>query len=146
MLYAAADIFVQTSAWEATSLAVLEAMQAGLPVVAYRVGGLADQVCDGLTGYLVDLAAVDDLASRTIDLARSQTQRSRLGNAGRRRCDEMFSFEQMIDSIESIYTSMGSLEEVSSVSEARGSAPATCQGGRGTGIPRTDTTPPASSP
>ena len=106
MLYAAADIFVQTSAWEATSLAVLEAMQAGLPVVAYRVGGLADLVCDGLTGYLVDPAAVSALASRTIDLARSQPERARLGEAGRRRYQARFSFEQMIESMESIYTAV----------------------------------------
>lgn len=117
LLYAAADIFVQTSAWEATSLAVLEAMQAGLPVVAYRVGGLPDQVCDGVTGYLVDPAAVDDLASRTIDVARSQTERARLGNAGRRRYEESFSFEQMIDSIESIYMSVSAPEDAPSVAE-----------------------------
>jgi len=103
LLLAAADIFVQTSAWEATSLAVLEAMAAGLPVVAYGVGGLPDQVRDGVSGHLVAEGAVGELASRTIDLARSPPVRAAFGEAGRRRFEERFSYAQMISSMEAIY-------------------------------------------
>jgi glycosyltransferase involved in cell wall biosynthesis len=103
LLLAAADIFVQTSAWEATSLAVLEAMAAGLPVVAYGVGGLPDQVGDGVSGHLVAEGAVGELASRAIELARSPPALAAFGAAGRRRFEERFSYPQMISSTEAIY-------------------------------------------
>jgi glycosyltransferase involved in cell wall biosynthesis len=106
-LYAAADIFAQTSAWEGCSLAILEAMRAGLPTVAYRVGGLPEQVEEPSTGYLVEPGAVGALATRVIAIARSPRERARIGAAARRRFEHHFAFDQMLDSIESIYRQVG---------------------------------------
>jgi glycosyltransferase involved in cell wall biosynthesis len=104
-LYAAADVFVQTSAWEANPLSVLEAMRAGLPVVAYRVGGLPELVEDGITGYLVEPNRIESLTSRVIALARSPLERARMGAAAQRRLQSGFRFDTMLDAIESTYWS-----------------------------------------
>jgi glycosyltransferase involved in cell wall biosynthesis len=102
-IYEAADVFVQTSAWEGTPLSVLEAMRAGLPVVAYDVGGLADLVIDGDTGYLVPPASLGQLARRIIGLFRSRTELLRLGEASRQRYDARFSYDRMVEAMIEIY-------------------------------------------
>lgn len=106
VLYAAADVFVQTSQWESTPLAVLEAMRAGLPVIAYDVGGIADLVCDGVTGYRVAVATLPDLAERIVSTTMSTSLRVTLGESGRRRYEAEFSFDQMIDSVAAAYDSL----------------------------------------
>jgi glycosyltransferase involved in cell wall biosynthesis len=103
LLYAAADVLVQTSGSEGLPLVVLEAMRAGLPVVAYRVGGVPELVEDGRTGYLAPPADVDELARLARDLAGDAALRSALGEAGRRRFEERFAFNTMLGSIERIY-------------------------------------------
>jgi glycosyltransferase involved in cell wall biosynthesis len=107
ILYAAADDLVQASAWEGTSLAVLEAMAAGLPVVAYSVGGLPQQVENGLTGHLVEPGSIEMLAAWIVELARSPRERALAGMAAREKLDRDFNFERMIDSIQSVYHSVG---------------------------------------
>lgn len=82
--YSASDIvLIPTFAFESTSLAALEAMSFGLPVVATNVGGLNDVVRHGSTGFLVppDPRA---LAAAVVQLARDAQLRTRLGAEGRR--------------------------------------------------------------
>ena len=110
LVYAAADMFVQTSAWEAAPLTVLEAMRAGLPVIAYDVGGLDEQVDDGVTGYLVAPDTIDALARCAVALAQSPEDRARMGEAARRRFDELFTFDRMLDAIEWTYFSARSVK------------------------------------
>jgi glycosyltransferase involved in cell wall biosynthesis len=77
--YAAADVVALTSDREGTPLALIEAAAAGRPVVATDVGGVADVVSDGSTGFVV---AADDgsaLAARLIALALDPDLRARLG-------------------------------------------------------------------
>jgi glycosyltransferase involved in cell wall biosynthesis len=107
-LYAAADVFVQTSGWEGFSLAVLEAMGAGLPVVAYSVGGVAEQVVDGRSGYLVKAGDVEALAARVVELARRPEVRAQAGAAGRALVEREFSYEQMLEGVEDAYESVTS--------------------------------------
>jgi glycosyltransferase involved in cell wall biosynthesis len=106
VLYAAADLFVQTSAYEGFPLTVLEAMRAGLPVLAYGVEGLAEQVVDGESGHLVAPGDVEALAARVSALGpgrRGAAERERLGEAGRRRVAEQFDRERMLDGVEAVY-------------------------------------------
>ncbi len=102
-LLAAADVLVSTSAWEGLPLVVLEALEHALPVVAFDVGGLPEQVVEGRTGYLVPRGATNALAERTVALVRDPVAAHRLGLAGRALWSERFQPAVMVDRIELIY-------------------------------------------
>ncbi|MCW2977610.1 MAG: hypothetical protein JWM06_2891 [Actinomycetia bacterium] len=102
-VYAAADVCVQTSAWEALPLTVLEAMRAALPVVAYRVGGLPEQVRDGDNGYLVAVGDIRTCAARIAALGSAPDERRRLAAAARARFQSEFTLDRMLDRIEEVY-------------------------------------------
>ena len=85
-----ADIFVIPSYAEGVPVVVMEALGAAVPVVATFVGGMAELVEDGVTGYLVRPADPDQLADRIGDLAGDAGLRERLGRAGRERVSEHF--------------------------------------------------------
>jgi glycosyltransferase involved in cell wall biosynthesis len=84
-LLAAADVFVLPSRYEGMPLAALEAMAAGLPVVATRVIGSEEVVADGVSGALVPRGSPSALASAIAGLLADPALRRRQGDAGRRR-------------------------------------------------------------
>ena len=92
-LLAAADVFALASSSEGMPVSVLEAMAAGLPVVASRVGGLAEQVVEGETGVLVEPGDPEDLARALDRLVADIELRRRLGAAGRARAEQAFDLE-----------------------------------------------------
>lgn len=67
-LLAAMDVFVLTSRMEANPVSILEAMAAGLPVVAPRVGSIDESVSEGVTGYLTEPNCVEPVAERLVEL------------------------------------------------------------------------------
>jgi glycosyltransferase involved in cell wall biosynthesis len=89
-LLAAADIFVLSSRSEGMPMTVLEAMAAGLPVVASAVGGVPEAVGDGETGTLVPPGDPDALGRALAVLVADAELRDRLGAAGRRRAEREF--------------------------------------------------------
>jgi glycosyltransferase involved in cell wall biosynthesis len=98
-----AQIFVLTSRSEGLPYSILEAMRAGLPVVASAVGGVAEAVAHGETGFLVpknDPTALTQILARLIAVPQL---RSRLGCAGRRRYELLFTFEGMSDKTLALY-------------------------------------------
>ena len=82
---------------------VLEAMAAGLPVVASAVGGIPDQVRHGREGILVPPDDPDALGEALGVLLREPAYARRLGKAGRRRTQNVFSHEAMVRRIEGVY-------------------------------------------
>ncbi|HET6897606.1 MAG TPA: glycosyltransferase, partial [Vicinamibacteria bacterium] len=78
--------------------ASLEAMAAGLPVVATGVGGMAEQIVEGVTGHVVPAGDTDALADALVRLAHDAAARARLGQAGRERVRTDFSLDAMVAS------------------------------------------------
>jgi glycosyltransferase involved in cell wall biosynthesis len=102
-LLAAADFFVLPSLTEGLPLSVLEAMAQGLPVIATPVGGIPEVVLEGEHGYLVPVQEDAALAEAMTRLARDPELARRLGEAGRRRVEERFSFAEMARAYEALY-------------------------------------------
>jgi sugar transferase (PEP-CTERM/EpsH1 system associated) len=90
------DVFVQPSRSEGMPASVLEAMSVGLPVVATRVGGLAEVVVDGETGRLVPAGDLTALADAMERYCADGVLCAEHGAAGRRRAHEQFSRQRMV--------------------------------------------------
>ena len=97
------DVLVVPSLTEGSPLIVLEAMAAGVPVVASAVGGIPDQVRHGEEGVLVPPDDPDALAGALGALLEDPVRAHRLGEAGRRRTENEFSHEALVRRIEAVY-------------------------------------------
>jgi glycosyltransferase involved in cell wall biosynthesis len=81
--YAACDVLVLASAQENVPMVIAQAMAAGKPVIATRVGGVAEMVRDGETGFLTAVGDVEGLASALLRLLQDPPLRARMGQAGK---------------------------------------------------------------
>jgi glycosyltransferase involved in cell wall biosynthesis len=102
-LLAAADLLCLPSREEGLGLAALEAMAAGLPVVATRVGGLAEVVEDGKTGLLVPPGDRAALANALRELLSDAPRSLAMGKAGRARVEAHYTQEAMIAATQAVY-------------------------------------------
>lgn len=93
---AAADVIVCASHFESYGMVNIEAMASGKPVVSINRGGPAETVADGETGFLVPPGDAAALAKAAIELLRDAEKRQRMGAAGRRRVEQMFSVQAMV--------------------------------------------------
>jgi len=98
--YNSSDVFVLPSFYEGMPLTVLEAMACGLPVVAFRVGGLPDCVFDDINGYLVEPGNIKELIEK-IKLA--YENRERLGKNGRLLVEKIFNWKYVVDRYIELY-------------------------------------------
>ena len=98
--YAACDVFVAPSRFESFGLILVEAMRAGKPVVACDASGMREVIGDSGAGVLIPPGDRDALARAVIDLLRDAARRRSVGAAGRRRFEERFTRERMIDGVE----------------------------------------------
>ena len=94
---AGADVFCLPSTYEGMPLAILEAMSLGLPVVATAVSGNPEAVEHGVTGLLVPPESATALADALVTLLADPELRLRMGEAGRRRVEELFAIERGAD-------------------------------------------------
>src|SRR5947207_9789924 len=101
--YAAFDALVLPSSNEGTPVSAIEALAAGRPVVATRVGGVPDVVQEGEDGFLVEPGATDELADRLGHLARDPDLRERMGAAGRARVLPRYAVDRLVDDVDRLY-------------------------------------------
>lgn len=97
------DILVVPSLSEGTPLVTLEAMTAGVPVVASAVGGIPEQIRHYCEGLLVAPADGIALGNAVLQLLKNPTLMRQLGEAGRQRALSHFSFTRMVEETEDIY-------------------------------------------
>jgi glycosyltransferase involved in cell wall biosynthesis len=97
------DLFVMPSLSEGLGVAALEAMAAGRPVIASRVGGLAESVIEGVTGLLVEPGDVGALAQAIEKLVREPALAESMAARGRDRVEQNFTMEQMALKNEAYY-------------------------------------------
>jgi len=102
-LLAAMDLFVLPSHWEGLSVALLEAMAAGLPAVATAVGGTPEVVVDGETGLLVPPSEPSTLANAVTGLLTDPARAKKMGEAGKLRVAADFAVKRMVGEIETLY-------------------------------------------
>jgi L-malate glycosyltransferase len=98
-----ADVFVLPSRSEGFSNAIIEAMAAGLPVVATDVGGNAEAVVEGVTGRIVRPESVEELASAMRGVLAEPERAREMGRAGRQRVLERFTTEAMMRQLVAAY-------------------------------------------
>lgn len=105
--FAAAEVFCLPSWWEAMPLSVLEAMAAGLPVVATDVGDVGRAVEDGVTGFVVPPKDPAALAAALEPLLTDPDRRRRMGAAGRERVISFFSADVTAGEVSALYAELG---------------------------------------
>ncbi len=97
------DVVALPSLYEGMPLVPIEAAAMGKPVLATAVDGTCEVVLHGQTGVLVPPAQSGALAEALVSLLQDPAQQCALGEAGRRRADEVFSLEQQIRDTASLY-------------------------------------------
>ena len=99
----AADIFTLPSKYEGSPMSVMEAMAAGLPVVATAVGGVPELVEDGVSGLLTPNEDFDALVAALQRLVDSVELRRRMSNAALQRAREKFDIRHTVRAYEALY-------------------------------------------
>ena len=102
-ILAESQVFTLISNWEGFPRSILEAMRAGLPVVASDVGGVSESVEEGRTGWLVPRGDERILADRLRKIVDSPGERAALGQQGRHRFVEEFEFRRMAERTLEVY-------------------------------------------
>ncbi|QWV91842.1 glycosyltransferase family 4 protein [Geomonas oryzisoli] len=105
-LFAASDVYLSCSLSEGFSLTVVEAMAAGVPVVATRSGGPEEIVVDGTTGLLVDVAEPAQMAGAILSYRNDPAHGRRVAAAAQRDAGERFTLQGMIHSYQELYDSI----------------------------------------
>lgn len=103
-LYTIMDVAVVPSRFEGFGLSAVEAMAAGVPVVASPVDGLKEVVKHGINGYLVPAAESQRLARVLIEMLQDTSRSSVMGLNGYKRVRDLFSIEHFSEMIKAAYT------------------------------------------
>lgn len=97
------DIFVLTSLWEGLPRSILEAMSAGIPVVANAVDGVKEIVKDGETGYLTEPFQTDKMSDIILKLLDNEPLARRMGKRGQESISQEFDIGHMVRQQENLY-------------------------------------------
>jgi glycosyltransferase involved in cell wall biosynthesis len=102
-ILASSDLFVLATNWEGFPITILEAMRAGLPVVATDVDGVREAVRDEQTGYLVPRGDTQSLIDKLTVLLENASLRAKLGAAGRALYEREFTRSVMLNKVAEVY-------------------------------------------
>jgi glycosyltransferase involved in cell wall biosynthesis len=102
-ILAASHIFALFTKWEGFPISILEAMRAGLPVVASSVNGVPEAITDGETGFLVPAGDIAGFRKSLETLLSDAFLREKMGLAGRKRFDREFTVDAMLRSTVGVY-------------------------------------------
>ncbi|HKO62556.1 MAG TPA: glycosyltransferase [Pyrinomonadaceae bacterium] len=102
----ASDVCVLSSRAEGFSNSILEYMAAGCPVVATNVGGAAEAIVEGETGYLVDSGDYISMAKRLVGLIRNPDKAQAMGESGKLRVEQNFSLSSLLYKTEELYQTL----------------------------------------
>ena len=105
-ILASCDIAVLPSTAEGMPNAVLEYMAAGLPTVASNVGGVADIITEGVTGFLVPPQNTESLEAALLRLLRDSDLASKVAQSGREHVRQNFSFDRLISEVDKLYSQL----------------------------------------
>lgn len=100
---AESQMYVLSSNWEGFPRSILEAMRAGLPVIASDVAGVSEAVEDGVTGFVVPRGDSETWRLRLKQLVTDPALRTRLGASGRARYEQRFTFERTFEETLAVY-------------------------------------------
>lgn len=103
LYYSAADVLAMPTLADNLPYTILEAMACGTPVVASNVGGISEEIDDGVTGYLCRPGDANDLGAALLTLLSSSAQRKMMGEAGRKRVEQLFGMDMFIQRYENLY-------------------------------------------
>ncbi len=100
------DVYVCSSISEGFSNSIIEAMACGVPVIATKVGGNVEAVCENQTGFLVPPKDAKAIAVRLIQLLADRKRRRSMGNAARQRVADCFNLPNVVREHEMLYASL----------------------------------------
>lgn len=105
-ILAEVDVFLFTSHREGLSVAILEAMATGIPVVATDVAGTTEQIVHGVSGYVEPIGDINGLAQSVSQLLRNPSLREKMGLEARTRLNELFSESRMLSQYCRVYSNL----------------------------------------
>jgi glycosyltransferase involved in cell wall biosynthesis len=101
--YSQADVLVNPSLSESFGMALVEAMERGIPVIGTKVGGIPEIIVPGETGFLVEPGNVQALANMIIRMFADDRLRKKLGDAARTQAVQQFSWDRIAQNIIEAY-------------------------------------------
>jgi glycosyltransferase involved in cell wall biosynthesis len=104
--FAACDVFVLPSEYEAFGIVLLEAQACKKPVIGTRVGGVSEAIGDEGAGIVIEYNDSDALAEAINKLLADDNLRKRMGEIGRKRVKQKFTWETVVDQIEKVYAEL----------------------------------------
>jgi glycosyltransferase involved in cell wall biosynthesis len=93
------DVLINPSFYESFGISVIEAMAAGVPVVASAVGGMKETMIPGQTGLLVEAGNAEQLAAAILRLLQDEIVCQKMGQAGRQRVSQRYTWEQIVEAL-----------------------------------------------
>jgi glycosyltransferase involved in cell wall biosynthesis len=110
-LLSALDVYVSASHTESFGLAIVEAMAAGLAIVATATEGAREIIDDEETGIIVAIGDHQAMAASVLHLLEDENSRRRIGKLARRQARERFSLDKMVDATEQVYIEVQETED-----------------------------------